>query len=561
MSDPADRDLSAAFEELTAPPSTANYSTRTPASGVRTSTTRWPQVLAGGLAVVVAVAGAGTFLALRNARQGGTASGLAGTPPARSGAAMAYNSTSGVTVMFGGMGAAGRQLSDTWTWDGSSWRSAAQGPGALAAARLVDDPADGGVLLLATPAPAASGGVSSSGCSGGGTGAPGVTTTPVASSVAGAAGSAPPAQPKPPVGPVPTDAVPSPGSTVRAFPASLCPVPSPVAQPSVQTWVFNGSGWHRAAQGAEATTPPAGADLAFDPTSRQVVAVSSPGITCGPPLGVAVRSGAADIVCPAFGAPSSSGAIALAPCSAATGCASTVALSSWTWSGGSWRKAPADAGLRPLGTTLLFSDPATQHAVLMVQSGIGSTSGIAYPEVACVPTRPCPGTPVPMVTTWIWSGSGWVKISQVRAPQQGPDIGGAAVAAVGGHVVVLTAAGDTWTFAAGQWTQDSPSRHPLPRTGAAIAEGPNGTVVLFGGVSSPGYLTSTSSSSLGSDTWTWSGSTWRQLGGIAPVPPPSPSACANAIGATVIPPCVQPLPAQVTGAPAIAPASTPTPSP
>jgi hypothetical protein len=569
MSPSDDRDLASAFEELSAPPSTANYATRTPVAGIRASSaTRWPQVVAAALAVVVAVGAAGTFLALRSARQGGSPAGSAGTPPARSGAAMAFDSTSGVTVMFGGITGSGQPLADTWTWDGSRWRSAAQGPGSLTASRLVDDPADGGVLLIGMPSPP--GGTVSTGCAGGGTAVPGSTgSAPGSSGVS--------SQPRPPVGPVPTDGVPAPGSTILALPASLCPVPAPVAQPTLQTWVFNGSGWHHAAPGTEAATPPPGADLAFDPTSRQVVAVSPPGITCGPPRETPVRSGA-PIVCPAAGSDGSSVSIAPAPCGVVTGCVSLNAFSSWTWSGGSWRKAPADTSVQPSGTTLLFDDPATQHAVLMTQSGIGS-GGIAYPQLVCSSTLPqsCP-PPVPMVTTWIWSGSGWVRISRVSAAQQGPDLGGAAVATVGGHVVVLTTAGDTWTFAAGQWTQGSPSRHPQARTGAAVAEGPNGSVVLFGGADSSGFFVGSSANSLGSDTWIWSGGTWRQLGGTAPVPPPQPSACSGSTGTTVIPPCVQVLPApapstsptgcspsagciQVSQPPAIAPAATPTPSP
>ncbi len=168
MSDRDDRDLAAAFDELRAPAVDGQL------RGPRPRASRCPDLAARAgrrcsppaLAVAVALVGAGTFLALRSARQGGTASGSAGNPPARAGAAMAFDSTAGVTVMFGGTGSAGQALTDTWTWDGSAWHGAAAGPGALVGARMVDDPADGGVLLLGMTAPAPSGsGGGASGCS------------------------------------------------------------------------------------------------------------------------------------------------------------------------------------------------------------------------------------------------------------------------------------------------------------------------------------------------------------------------------------------------------------
>ena len=42
------------------------------------------------------------------------------SPPARTGASMAYDAATGNVVMFGGDGAH-RALKDTWTWDGSTW--------------------------------------------------------------------------------------------------------------------------------------------------------------------------------------------------------------------------------------------------------------------------------------------------------------------------------------------------------------------------------------------------------------------------------------------------------
>ena len=153
MSGIDDRDLAAAFEHLRAPRSTARYAER-PTLEAAARRTSFASVLASVVAVAVALAGAGTFLALRGLREGGVATtGGAANPPGRAGAAMAYDSTAGLTVMYGGSGAAGKPLADTWLWNGSTWnRAASAGPGPMVAAHMADDPPAGGVLLIGLPA-------------------------------------------------------------------------------------------------------------------------------------------------------------------------------------------------------------------------------------------------------------------------------------------------------------------------------------------------------------------------------------------------------------------------
>ena len=59
-------------------------------------------------------------------------------PGARRGAAMAYDSVRGVTVMFGGDPGTGTFLSDTWEWDGKVWAQVSDmGPMARAYAGMV----------------------------------------------------------------------------------------------------------------------------------------------------------------------------------------------------------------------------------------------------------------------------------------------------------------------------------------------------------------------------------------------------------------------------------------
>jgi hypothetical protein len=551
MSTQDDRDLSAAFEELTAPPSTANYATRTSVTEIRTTARRWPQAVATALAVLVAVAGAGTFLALRSARQGGAPASSTGAPPARSGAAMAWDSTAGVTVMFGGAGAAGKPLSDTWTWDGSAWTAAARGPGALADVHMVDDPADDGVLLAGIPAPAADGGSTSSGsgC---------VVGSATGGSAPRTATGVPGLTPVRPTGPPLSDPLPS-ASAVP--PASTCapPVAAPraVSPPAEQTWLFHGGSWNRVASGSSAVAPPAGAQLAFDATTHQVVAVSSTA-GCEPPLAATVKSDGT-FACPVVGENSgSTGAVVGVPCGVMIGCVTNGLVSTWTWSGGAWAKAPANTVLKRNGVTLVFDDPATHHATLMTQLGLEP-----LPEaVPCVPTENCAVTATPAITTWSWTGSAWKQVSQLANIQQAPSFAGSTVATIGGHIVVLTTTGQTWTWAAGQWTQETVAvvTHPDMRFGAAMAEGPSGTVVLFGGEAAGGFVTVSPGGSLGSDTWVWNGKAWKHVAGRAPLPPVT-TVCPAQGSNQPIPPCVQPEPAQVAPAsPAVRQAS-PSPSP
>jgi outer membrane protein assembly factor BamB len=73
---------------------------------------------------------------------------LASEPPARSFAAMSWDTESGSVILFGGNGTAGA-LGDTWSFDAGRWSPLSTGsnPSARAFAELADDPALGGVLL------------------------------------------------------------------------------------------------------------------------------------------------------------------------------------------------------------------------------------------------------------------------------------------------------------------------------------------------------------------------------------------------------------------------------
>ena len=72
------------------------------------------------------------------------------SPPARSGASMAYDAATGTVVLFGGHDLRVNPLDETWTWDGSTWTK--QAPVSHPTARYdtdsTYDAASGSVVLF-----------------------------------------------------------------------------------------------------------------------------------------------------------------------------------------------------------------------------------------------------------------------------------------------------------------------------------------------------------------------------------------------------------------------------
>ncbi|MBI3890440.1 MAG: hypothetical protein HY303_02805 [Candidatus Wallbacteria bacterium] len=81
------------------------------------------------------------------------ASGVPGSPPARSLAAMAFDAARGRAVLFGGADATDQVLSDTWEWDGSSWHEMhpATSPVPDTGDVMAYDPVRKRIVLLADP--------------------------------------------------------------------------------------------------------------------------------------------------------------------------------------------------------------------------------------------------------------------------------------------------------------------------------------------------------------------------------------------------------------------------
>lgn len=162
-----------------------------------------------------------------------------GQPAPRQQASMAFDPAQHQLILFGGIGANGALLGDTWAWNGASWyelsSGASGGPSPRAGAALGYDTSRDLVLF---------GGMSTSTTSSAAPSDP--TTVPAPSPTSGITGSTTPAS-----------------STLA--PTTSAPAPPPTTQPSTaaagsglttlaDTWVWNGTAW---TQEHPATSPPA----------------------------------------------------------------------------------------------------------------------------------------------------------------------------------------------------------------------------------------------------------------------------------------------------------------
>jgi hypothetical protein len=465
---------------------------------------RWSRPLAAIALVAVVGAGLGAYFGIRAVQGAGSASS-AGQPPARSGAAMAYDAANASVVLFGGQSRT-RSLDDTWTWDGKGWTQAhpATSPPPLDGAQMTYDPVSRDVLLVGLRHFTGSTGPIA--CSGGSgsvsSGSSGVTTPVV-----------------PPVHSLPA-ITPTPRAAVKVSPACNTAI-----SPSAVTWLWNGSDWSK----ASAPTPFVffgSGTLATDPVSHRVVLLergpfprpmlgaAQPAIACAVPPGIP----ATQPTCPL-------------PFNVTPG---------WSWNGHAWT---AMASTVSTSSIDWFGSSIVDDAV--------SGKLASFSDESIVPTpapQPCQGCaagpPVKQSTCCIssesiWNGITWKRIATYRS---GPPTPGAVfVGDPATHSdIVLTGDGQTWRWT-GVWTRVHPGTTPPIASGVAAAfDTATGQVVVFGG-----YGTTSRETGLYDQTWTWDGSTWTQRGGSAgpsvTFPVPSPVSVPPSLPCTPVPsPPVQP---------------------
>jgi hypothetical protein len=309
-------------------------------------------------------------------------------PPARSGAALAFDPVTTRLLLFGGATAADQahppdsvRLADTWTWDGHTWTQVqpASSPPSLYGAVLVPDPQNHGLVLLS-----GSGSADPSGAllQEGSWTWDGQTWKRTADN--------PLQMPFPAAAPDPVhhqillSGLDSGYPNVCGARTSVCPSLTPIDKPSA--YVSNGTSWLPAAGQAPKW---AGAGTAYDPMSRRVVSsggaqqtgLQSTYAWDGHQWQVLSQSPSVN------GVPDPS--YPAGPCTAATDAAAgqvvmvcsftnngTAVGATWTFDGTNWNRAQnANTPLPPILSLSLAYDPAV-GAVVMVYPGSSGTESM-----------------------------------------------------------------------------------------------------------------------------------------------------------------------------------------
>jgi hypothetical protein len=398
-------------------------------------------------------------------------------PAGRYAYAMAYDAARARVVLHGGNDAAGRQLGDTWEWDGSDWverTPAGARPAARVDGQMAYDAARERLVFFG--------------------GFVGGTLAGIARDVWEWDGSAW-------VERTPATLAPAArGGHAMAYDAEsrrIVVFGGNVFAPRQDLWEWDGSAWTDATPAAARPAAREGHALAWDAARRRIVLF---GGRAGDPLGdtwewdgrrwvdrtpagagPAARSGHA-LVWDAtreqvflFGGRAGEGLV----------------QDTWEWDGAAWTER-APAGARPAaraGHALAF-DSARARVVLF--GGLGAT---------------------PRQDTWEWDGAAWVdrtpagvKPPAATSPAMAFDVARDRVVLFGGG----GDAADTWEWDGTSWSERTPAgARPSARAGAAMAwDAARARVVLVGG-DAGGPL---------QDLWEWDGAAWteRTLTGARP---------------------------------------------
>ncbi len=159
----------------------------------------------------------------------------------------------------------------------------------------------------------------------------------------------------------------------------------------------------------------------------------------------------------------------------------------WSFSNGDWSIAGTNGSTPPAGAASIVFDSANED-VLLVSPGIFGASQTTE-------------------STWIYQSGNWTRVNSTLEPSSrtNPAL---VYDAADGCVLLFGGQGassglglnDTWSFSAGNWTELSPTRSPPTSGGGAITYDEATGYVL--------YVTGTDT---GFETWDWSGGVWTNL--------------------------------------------------
>ena len=399
------------------------------------------------------------------------------SPPGRSGASMAYDPITGQMLLFGGLDQSNNFLNDTWTWNGSTWSqlSLATSPSARYLASMAFDSSTGQMLLF-----------------GGTTGLSGTLTLDDTWTWNGSTW-------------IQLSPATSPGARYSASMAFNPSTSQMVLTGGTynlfnyyDTWTWDGSTWIQLSPSGY--TPPAvgGSAMAYDQTSGVMILTGGLGEIYNSEatfaFGVATPNTSSWINAAPEAAPSArsqaamsvndvDGSVVLFGGQDANG---TALADTWIWTGSDWTQlAPATSPSARYGASTAFDE--TDNQLLL----FGGTDGS------------------PRNDTWAWNGTTWTQLFPTTSPPARSQASMAFDPATG-NVMLFGGIGaggfarsDLWVWNGTDWTELFPfsgSGNPMPRWGANLAFDPgSGQMVLFGGNGNGTYY---------NDTWGWNGTTW-----------------------------------------------------
>jgi hypothetical protein len=386
-----------------------------------------------------------------------------GQPQARSLHAMAYDSTRGKVVLFGGSASSGPSLlGDTWEWDGLSWmQRASSGPSPRGGHAMAYDSARRKVVLFG----------------GGDNGLPGDTWEWDGTSWTLRASS----------GPSPrfwhAMAYDSARGKVVLFGGS------DGGNYFGDTWEWDGTSWtQRASSGPSARGHHA---IAYDSARGKVVLFG--GLNNSGVLGDTWEWDGTSWTQSASSGPSARYGQAVAYDSARSkvvlfgGFDNSYLGDTWEWDGTSWTQRASNG---PEGRA------SYAMAYDMARGKIALFGGFDNSLLG---------------DTWEWDGTTWTQRSSGLSPRyehaMAYDSAHDKVLLFGGSAGTLGLLGDTWERDGTSWIQ-SASSGPSPRSRHAMAyDRAHGKVVLFGGNDNNGRL---------NDTWEWDRTSWTQVASSGP---------------------------------------------
>jgi hypothetical protein len=415
------------------------------------------------------------------------------SPPPRAHPSMAYDSTRGQVVLFGGCGSdvegiCSAQLADTWIWDGTTWAAMrpATSPSARAAAALADDPVHGNLVLFG----------------GGVTGATladtwtwdGTTWTPRSVT------SAPPSRW---AASFAFDAVH--GNSVLYGGEEEMPEDGGTDVATLgDTWIWNGAAW---TEMPSSPSPPArgGAAMAASPVGTLLFGGCSDGTSCqGATLQDTWQWNGANWEALAPASPPSArfdAAIAYdsqAGTDVLYGGFSTVATFSdtWQWDGSTWVALSSSTGPTARSFAATTYDPVRGETVM-----VGGA----------VPAPDDAGTGL-YAQTWLFQHGTWTEAAALPSvPRYDAALafdtaqGSAILFGGSGPGTTASYLNDTWAWNGTNWAHQFPKASPSARAGHAMAyDDALGEIILFGGGNGTPSL---------NDTWAWDGTNWQSIAG------------------------------------------------